>query len=91
MYYNAFRLVFGSFHSFFFINLRRLSWKSDVFERAFMRARMYARIHTHTCEYVCQFVFVLDALHNILQGYINLLKPKPTGYVMHQQFNIQQL
>ena len=28
-------------------------------------------------------------LHKILSLHINLLKP--TGYVMHQQFNIQQL
>ena len=34
-------------------------------------------------------IYVADDFHIILHSLVNLLKP--TGYVMHQQFNIQQL
>ena len=59
--------------------------------------------HLNTPEYKCRFcnalyivwigekyIYFEDILgHGISRRYINLLKP--TGYVMHHQFNIQQL
>jgi len=50
----------------------------------------YIQIHhfNHTYRYKVKY-FATKIKDSVVLGYINLLKP--TGYVMHQQLNIQQL
>jgi hypothetical protein len=53
----------------------------------FLQIHSKKKVHINICPETCGFFSVIERLAQNTR--LNLLKP--TGYVMHQQFNIQQL